>query len=288
MGKGDCARVPRLVFSVLLGSFGTLVLLATLRGATWATRLDSPDTVLDPQICIARSAGGLASDEVTVTAEYTAYLPILARNYRNFVNGSFEEGLTGWDAERGPFSGHGSGLPQSAVVFGEDDRALLAEEGDLAPGSIPIGYGYIAQTFTVDKPYVQLQYWVFSYDIAKGDGYYYDTFEVSLNRAPSQILDSERETQGCASTALNPEGTLIVSEDGLVFCGGRPGTSAGLLWDTGGWKTVTLDLSAFQGTSVTLYLAIWSREYGPPDWDDHGWFNTWTYVDNVQPQSSSP
>jgi hypothetical protein len=288
MGKEDCVRIPRLVFSVLLGSFCTLVLLAALQGATWATRLDSHGTVLDPEIRVARSASDVAFDEVTVTVEYTAYLPILARNYRLFVNGSFEDGLTGWDTGRGPFSGHGSGLPQSVVVFREDYRALLAEEGDLAPGSIPVGYGYIAQTFTVDRPYVQLQYWVFSHDIAKGDGYYYDTFEVSLNRSPSQILDSERESRGCASTALNPEGTLTVSGDGLVFCGGRPGTSAGTLWDTGGWKTVTLDLSAFQGTNVTLYLAIWSREYGSPDWDDRAWFNTWTYVDNVQPQSLSP
>jgi hypothetical protein len=77
---------------------------------------------------------------------------------------------------------------------------------------------------------------------------------------------------------------LFVSGAGLVFCGGRPGNAAGTRWDTGGWRTVTLDLNAFQGQNVTLYLTLWSREYDAPYYNDRAWFNTWAYVDHVQPR----
>jgi len=106
-----------------------------------------------------------------------------------------------------------------------------------------------------------------------------------VNRPPDQILDAERNTRGCASTILNPEGTLAVSGDGLAFCGGRSGTSSdvGTQWDSD-WKTVTLDLSAFQGGNITLYISIWSREYDSKFYNDRAWFNTWAYVDNLVPQ----
>jgi len=196
---------------------------------------------------------------MTYVGPYHVYLPVVARNYCPLVNGDFEDELRGWNAGQGPLSGHGSGLPQSVVVFNGGHRALLGEPS-ASDDAIPVGYGTIAQTFTLDKPYVQLQYWVFSYDIARGSQYYYDTFEVSVNRSPDQISNAERDSRGCASTVLNPEGTLTVSGDGLVFCGGRPGTSGqGTPWDTGAWKSVTLDMSAFQGTNITLFFAIWSR-----------------------------
>jgi hypothetical protein len=77
----------------------------------------------------------------------------------------------------------------------------------------------------------------------------------------------------------------IVSGAGLVFCGGSPGASVGTQWGTGGWKAVTLDLNAFQGQNVILYLTLWSREYEEPYYDDRAWFNTWAYVDNVRPHN---
>jgi hypothetical protein len=44
---------------------------------------------------------------------------------------------------------------------------------------------------------------------------------------------------------------------------------------------VQVDLSAFANTRVTLYFANWNREYAP--WyDDKGYYNTYTYVDNVE------
>lgn len=278
----DFARLPRFVFAILLGGLGVLALWVVLEGATWAASLDSPDTGLDPEIHVSWPANGMVSSEVSYTFEYTAYLPIVAHNHHPFVNGDFEDGLTGWKAERGSFDGHGSGMPHSVVVSDGGHQALLGEPS-MSDDSIPVGYGTVAQTFTVDKPYLQLQYWVSSYDIARGVQHYYDTFEVSVNRSPDQIQDTERDSRGCASTVLNPEGTLTVPEDGLIFCGGRPGTSGqGTPWDTQTWKIVTLDVNAFQGTNITLYFTIWSREYEPSYYNDRAWFNTWAYVDNVQ------
>jgi hypothetical protein len=182
--------------------------------------------------------------DVTVQAvDHAVYLPMVARSYRILVNGDFEQGLSGWDAIRGPFGGHGSGLPQSVLVFDGGKRALLGTAGNLPPDSV--------------------------------------------NRPPNQVSDQERDSAGCATSALNPEGMLAVSADGLAFCGGADRSSQGTRWDTGGWKTVTLDLSAFQGGNVKLYFTIWSREYGAPYYDDRGWFNTWAYVDNVQLVDSS-
>ena len=229
-------------------------------------------------------AGNSAWGETTTrVGAFYVYLPLVLRNYRLFTNGDFESGLSGWNTGRGPFGGHGSGMPTGVISFEGSHRALLGEP-EATNGSIHVGYGYIAQTFSVDKPYLQLQYRVVSYDIARGSERYYDTLEVSVNHPPNQITDAERDNRGCVSTVLNPDGTLVVSQEGLVFCGGRSGTAGvGSLWDSG-WKTVTLDMSTFQGQNITLYLSVWSREYESQYYNNRAWYNTWAYVDNLNPQ----
>ncbi|MBN1178051.1 MAG: hypothetical protein JXD18_02495 [Anaerolineae bacterium] len=226
-------------------------------------------------------AAPTVSETETYVGPFRLFLPLAVRDYRPLANGDFEAGLAGWQTGRGPFAGHGSGMPQTAVRFDGSQRALLGDPA-AANGAIRVGYGYVAQTFTVDAPLLQLQYRVLSYDIVKGDTHYYDTFEVSVDRPPDQVTDAQRDARGCTSTALNPSGTRVVTDAGLVFCGGRAGTSAdvGTVWDLG-WRTVTLDLSAFEGQNVTLYFAIWSREYNAAFYNDQAWYNTWAYVDNV-------
>jgi hypothetical protein len=287
MRRAHGVRIPQLVFSLLLATLCLVPIHGIPRVGTSAASPDPSGALLNAGILVSAPGNHLASGEATYAFDHTMHLPMVMRSYRPFVNGDFEQELIGWDVRRGPFSGHGSGLPQSVVVFDQGKRALLGKAGSLPPNSIPVGYGTIAQTFTLGKPYVRLQYWVFSYDKAKGEERYYDTLEVSVNRAPDQISDAERDSKGCASTLLNPQGTLTVSGDGLVFCGGinRPGQ--GTLWDTQGWKTVTLDLSAFHGSNITLYFTMWSREYKSPNYNDQGWFNTWAYVDNVQLTNST-
>ena len=218
------------------------------------------------------------ADVTTVTAY--SYLPWVSRNFSRLVNGSFENGLAGWTTGQGPFSvdgGHGSGLPQTET----GDQALLGNP-DAQHKHLPVGYGYISQTFTLLKPYLELSYRVLSQDIATGTQPYYDTFEVLVNRSPDEILNTDRD-----SASWNPTGiTLTVpSTGGLAFYSGAPGTKDDVgtrLWDSG-YLTVTLDLSDLQvkGENVTLCLVLWNREYSSPFYDDQGWYNTWAYVDNL-------
>jgi hypothetical protein len=271
--RKDKAPIYRLYSPLFLAGICLLALWAAAPHGARAAPVNIPDVDT-----------GLHLGPIAANGAYTMYFPLAFRKHGWFTNGGFESGLQGWTTGRGPFDGHGSGLTQQVISFNGGQRALLGQEGELPAGTLPVGYGTLAQAWTVNQRYLSLDYWVFSYDNAKTDRGYFDTFEVSISRPPADITNSERDAQGCNTGArLNPGGTLFVSGPGLVFCGGRPGESSGILWDTGGWKTVTLDLNAFRGQNVTLYLTLWSREYQAPFYNDRAWFNTWVYVDNVRP-----
>jgi hypothetical protein len=214
-------------------------------------------------------------------------LPLVARNYKSLVNGAFEQGWLGWTHGQGPFLGHGSGLSQSIVLTGTYQALLGDPSYDNKNLSIPVGYAYMAQEFTVPPgtPILSISYRVHSLDTSFGTStsQYYDTFEVSINKPSDQITDTERDgPNGCQGSALSPDNvTRTPTTDGLIACAGAPAASAGgTPWDSG-WRMVQLDLSAFASQNVTLYFANWSREYGSFFPDDHAYFNTYTYVDDV-------
>jgi hypothetical protein len=214
------------------------------------------------------------------------YLPLVRRD-PPVVNGDFENGWDGWTHGQGPFLGHGSGLPQSVVLFEGSHRALLGSPAlDDKDESLPVGYAAMSQTVTAHAAATELAftYRVHTFDTVYGTGEnkYFDTFEFSVGKAPDQITDADRESTGCRSGALNPQNrTLTPSASGLVFCaGGQPTDHAGTAWDSG-WRSVKVDLSAFANTCVTLYFANWNREYDPRYFNDKGYYNTYTYVDNV-------
>jgi len=110
-----------------------------------------------------------------------------------------------------------------------------------------------------------------------------DKIKLNLIAWINQISDADRESAGCRGSALNPQDvTLTPSASGLVFCaGGRPTDSPGAPWDSG-WRSVKVDLSSFANTRVTLYFANWNREYDARWFNDKGYYNTYTYVDNVE------
>ena len=218
------------------------------------------------------------ADDTAVTA--LSFLPSVSRNLSLLVNGGFESGLSGWTTGQGPFNvngGHGSGVPHTA----SGGQALLGSPNSQHM-SLPVGYGYISQTFTLLSPHLEFSYRVFSRDIATGTQPYYDTFEVMVNRSPEEIGNIDRD-----AAVWNPSGiTLTVpSTGGLVFLSGAPGTKDDVgerLWDSG-LLTATLDLSNLQvgSENVTLCFVLWSREYSTPFYDDQGWYNTWAYMDSI-------
>jgi len=130
-----------------------------------------------------------------------------------------------------------------------------------------------------------MTYRVHTFDTVLGPSTYdyFDTFEVSINKAPPMVTDGERDSTaaGCQGSALNPDNvTRVPAGDGLVMCGGAPSRSTHELWDSG-WRTVRLNLTAFAGANITLYFANWGREYEPRYYSDQGYYNTYIYVDNV-------
>ena len=226
----------------------------------------------------------------TVYARFIANQGAISDWYSDQVyltqNGNFESPWQGyWSHAKGPFQGNGTGLDQTITLFDESNRARLGDPAS-QNGQIPVGYAYIAQTFEVpeNNPRLSLDYRVHSWDTVWGvtTQKHFDTLELSLNRHPAQITDQERNERGCQNSGqLNPTGTLTPSGDGLVFCGGQPPTTPPNEWDSG-WRTVTLDLSAFTpGQSVTLYIATWNREYSVPFIYDAGFYNTYSFIDNV-------
>ena len=211
-------------------------------------------------------------------------LPIILRDYP-LANGDFESGWYGWTHGQGSFLGHGSGLSQTIVLFEGSHRALL---GSLIgeDGLLPVGYAVISQTVTVPAGATELMftYRVHTLDTVYGTGQnkYYDTFEFSVDKAPGQITDADRESAGCRTRALNPQNvTLTPSASGLVFCaGGQPTNSPGTAWDSG-WRSVKVDLSTYANSRATIYFANWNREYEAKWYNDKGFYNTYTYVDDV-------
>jgi hypothetical protein len=272
--------IARGVFSIVLAGSCLLAL-----NVLWSRISQAADA---PASQPASSSLVLAAPALQANGTYTQYMPLVARSYGALVNGSFEQGLAGWGTERGPFQGYGSGVPASAVALSAGHAALLGSTSG-TNDALPVGYGTIYQSFVVRERYLRLRYWIYSHDVAYSNGRYYDTFELSINRPPPNVSDAERTIRGCSGAALNPQGVLAVATNGLVFCGGQPGTRGGNLtpWDTGGWRTVTLDLNAYVGQWATLYMAGWSREYDPNYTSDQAWHNTWTYVDDVHLSSSA-
>lgn len=252
---------------------------------------DGPDNL--PQIIMTMTEDKALTATFRTTT--SIFLPVVLKNYtppKALNNGDFQSGdLSGWDYGPGTFEGHGSGLPQGVTSIGGGEYAALlgnkAYDGNAHNGTIPVGYGAIAQSFTVITRYVQIKYHVSTYDFVRSakTGRYFDTFEVSLNASSAEINDSERNAKGCASTILNPTGVLVPGE-GLVLCGGHNGTEGGSLHDLG-WKTVHLDMAAYQGERITLYFTVWNREYVAPDWDDKGYFNTWVELNDISMKAST-
>ena len=171
------------------------------------------------------------------------HFPMIHRQLLPLVNGSFANGSfsPGWRIE--------GNLPKSVVTI--DRRtppfaALLGDPGFDNMGGAPVGYAAIYQI--IDVPYSgrpELRFWyrLQSYDTIQFD---YFTFEVA-------------EWPGGAYEELYRDGCLT--------------------WNLGikcpkSWQEVAIPLDRWRGKRVSIRFANVMT-------NDDGFYNTWTYVDNV-------
>jgi len=221
------------------------------------------------------------SDIQMYVGPFKLYLPLALRNYANipFTNGDFETGaLAPWQkAEDAVPVRLAAGDPE---INGGAHSVLLGDPTVSGRGDAPVGNGRIWQTFSIpqiqDTAWITIQYHIVSQDIVRGStNDYFDSFEIYLNTFPD-VANQPSKTDMIRAVRCDSElGQPIVPTESytnsLIFCDGRASSSE--LQDLG-WRSVKLDLSAYKGQVVTLYLANFSR------WD--GWDNTYTYIDNVE------
>ena len=196
----------------------------------------------------ARDALGNVGDPVSATTTvryFRIYLPSIQKRYRSFSNGDFELGLTGWS--RGgelvaSLTGDMRHSGRWAMILGSPAYVCL--------NGVPVGSGWVETEFTLPNPdegSVTLQLWYNmwtqdSYDPA--DPYAFDGLQVDINN--------------------NPVG--VVPADGPANCSDPTAVS--------GWQFWELPIpSRYWGKNITLRISNHNR----PD----GYYNTWTYVDDV-------
>ena len=184
------------------------------------------------------------------------YLPIVLRDYSVLCNGGFETGnFDCWE--------HGGDLPQpivSSPYAHSDKYAALLGDSSYCNTSDPDELGdhkaWMYQTFFVpfmDMPNLTFWYRVQTYDHIKWtDGRLGDSFDVYIN--DNLILQDNYDNY--------PD----------------PALGCDSLQDLG-WKQFMHDLTPFRGQKITLRLENVTRV--------DGWYNTWTYVDDVQIQAAA-
>lgn len=198
---------------------------------------------------VRNEGSGMASTSVK-KPETRIYLPIILNNYRPVVNGGFEQGWRGWT--------HGGELHQSICsdadfVHSGSRSALLGDPNYECKKGVPVGSAWMSQTFVVpshmESPQLSFYYRIFSEDKFVEDKF--DSFDVYINETLILRTGDPGDEYGCDRPA-----------------------------DDLGWQRFECNLAGHKGQSVTVKFCNVSR----PD----TWFNTWTYVDDIQLQDVRP
>jgi hypothetical protein len=195
-------------------------------------------------------AGNVSESPVVTTMVKIPPLcvPVLVRNYAPLTNGGFEAGWAGWT--------HGGQLARSISM--EDTHsgsyaALLGNPAYPCDGGVPLGSAWLQRTFMVPSSGVstlRIWYRIWSEDTLAADQF--DRFEIWVN----------------GSFAFRDG-----NDSGIFGCDNDP--------QSDGWEYYDVDVTDLTGTNITLRLENWNWSYDPtsPGYD---WFNTWTYVDDIQ------
>jgi len=187
------------------------------------------------------------------------FLPITAKKAcegRALCNGNLETGgLSCWN--------HGGELPvQIAPAPSGGYRALLGDPYSFGcRGGVPIGRAWLSQSFKVPSyghPILTFDYQMYTQHSAD-----YDTFEVYLKVKGEEYLilktGHEGVKTGCSDNPAVISGACTIDLTQPTDCDGTP---------------LPLAVDDLSCAEVTLRFENWNRS--------HMWYNTWTYLDNVQ------
>jgi hypothetical protein len=179
-------------------------------------------------------------------------MPLLVRNYRELTNGNFEDGSQGWTMEN-------HGLPAQVITSGQGEtlgsRALRLGSPNYPCDNVPIGYAEARQTFSVpqlaagESVGLRFRYIIYTQDQSAS----YDRFDVYVNnQLEFSDYNTSSESLGCNKWFRIPP-------------------------SAGDWASGSIPLDNYQGKTVSV--SFQSNNRGPTDPE---FFNTYTYVDNVE------
>lgn len=203
-------------------------------------------------------------------------LPQTTKYFRNFGNGDFEDGPSGWffinqglpaslvlDSPTAPTTG----LPDTYIPDGEIS-AQLGNLGYNCFAGVPLGYAAVEQLFHVaDLPSTDVElefnYIIYSEDRAIGpplDPNDYDRFEVYVQTVSSEdLVFSDANKSGAA-----------------ISCGNWkrvPGPENPRNTATTGWASGKFSLNDYKGQSILISFRNYNR------YDNY--YNTVSFIDNV-------
>ena len=181
------------------------------------------------------------------------YLPVVRRNYPLIiiVNGGFEDRWTGWT--------HGGKLAQTVTSTNPASggfSALLGDPNYNCAGGVPAGSAWVEQTVvipsSITSPTLYFKYDIFTQDKNPYLEDEYDRFDVKVGN--TLVFSDARRT--------GPYGCTLAPRDLDLQ-----------------WQDREVDLSAYSGQQITIRFENRSTSDYEPDF---GWYNTWTFVDNVR------
>jgi len=198
--------------------------------------------------------GGVVAIVALVITIYTLFRrsprapvePTLTSKPPILCNGDFERDLDCWQ--------HGGDLGCGIQSEGGQHFLVLGSPDYDCQGGVPVGQAWVKQTFKVPQtfgPTLALRYRVFSQDLD-----FYDFFQVSIDDEPVGQYGNTDE----------PVGQYGNTEWNASSCDREA-------WDSG-WQHVEFDLGSYSGESIEISLRDVNGE--------HEWWNTWTYVDDVE------
>jgi len=207
--------------------------------------INGPDSGFCYQDLVGQANCGEFNNPTIVVVFRTLYLPVVLRDYPPPVvcNGGFERGWACWT--------HGGELPQvitSTNPHSGSFSALLGDPAYQCGSGVPLGGAWMEQTVLVPSaktsPTLSFWYNIFTHDKNYDLSDPYDSFDVRINGV--RVFRDMNTT--------NP-----YKCDNLRNLG---------------WRQKTINLSSYVGTYITIRFENWNR------FDK--WYNTWTYVDDVQ------